>query len=259
MTMRKALHALAVVAALVLGTTGLGATGAVAQTEAPTPSISWSFSGPFGTFDRASLQRGLQIYNEVCSNCHSLSLLHYHDLSGLGYNEDEIKAIAAQKQVNDINDQGEPIKRPARPSDAFVAPFANDKAARAANNGALPPDQSVIVKAREGGSTYIYGVLTGYKEPPADMKMPEGMNYNVEFPGHQIAMPQPLQDNSVTYADGTKATLAQEAQDITTFLTWAADPQMEERKQTGAKVVLFLLIMTLVLYAAKRKIWSALH
>jgi ubiquinol-cytochrome c reductase cytochrome c1 subunit len=252
--MRQAAQALAGLAALLLG-----ATGAMAQEAGPMPSVSWSFSGPFGTYDRAALQRGFQIYTEVCSNCHSLNLLHYHDLSALGYSDDEVKAIAAQKQVADINDQGEPIKRPARPSDAFVPPFPNDKAARAANNGALPPDQSLIVKARDGGANYIYGIVTGYGTPPADMKIADGMNYNKMFPGHQIAMPQPLQDDSVTYGDGTKATLDQEARDITTFLSWAADPTMEERKKTGAKVVIFLVVLTLVLYGAKRKIWAAIH
>lgn len=256
MTMRKAFHALAGLAALVLG-----ATGAAAQSEPSLPHVAWSFNGPFGTYDRAALQRGFEIYQNVCSACHSMSLVHYHDLSALGYTEDQIKTIAAQKEVADTNDAGEPIKRPARPSDAFVAPFPNDKAARAANNGALPPDQSLLVKAREGGPDYIYGVLTGYATPPAGVKVPDGMYYDTAFPSesHMFAMPQPLQDNSVTYSDGTKASLDQEAQDVTTFLAWAADPTMEERKKTGAKVIIFLIVLTLFLYAAKRKIWAALH
>lgn len=253
--MRKAVYAVAGIAALVLG---VGAV--VAQSEAPSPpSVAWSFAGPFGTFDRAALQRGFQIYHEVCSNCHSLKLLHYRDLTALGYSEDEIKAFAAEKEVNDLDDEGRPTKRKARPSDAFVPPFPNDQAARAALNGALPPDQSLLVKARDGGADYIYGLLTGYGEAPADMKMAEGMSYNNMFPGHQIAMPPPLVDDSVTYADGTKATVEQEAKDVTTFMAWAADPTMEERKKTGAKVIIFLLVLTLVLYGAKRKIWAALH
>ncbi len=226
----------------------------------PLPRESWSFDGPFGTFDRAALQRGFQVYQEVCSNCHSLSLVSYRDLAALGYNEDQIKNIASQKQVTDgPNDQGEMFQRPARPSDRFVPAFPNDQANRAAHNGALPPDQSLIVKAREGGPDYIYGILTGYKDTPADDKVPDGMYYNVYFPGHHIAMPPPLTDDVVSYGDGTKATTAQEAHDVVTFLTWAAEPRLEERKKTGAKVIIFLLVMTGVLYAAKRKIWAEIH
>jgi ubiquinol-cytochrome c reductase cytochrome c1 subunit len=254
--MRKAVSAVVGLAALVLG-----ATGAAAESDTPLPHVNWSFSGPFGTYDRRALQHGFEIYQNVCSACHSLNLVHYHDLSALGYTDEQIKAIAAQKQVADINDAGQPIQRPARPSDAFVAPFPNEKAARAANNGALPPDQSLLVKAREGGADYIYGILTDYATPPADLKVPDGMYYDKMFPSdtHEFAMPQPLQDGSVTYDDGTKPSLDQEAADVTTFLAWAADPTMEERKQTGAKVIIFLVVLTLVLYAAKRKIWAALH
>ncbi len=241
---------------------------ALAQDEGapPLPHQSWSFDGPFGTFDRAALQRGFQVYNEVCSNCHSLNLLAYRDLGtggpggGLGYNDDQVKAIAAQKQVTDgPNDQGDMFQRPARPSDHFVPPFANDQANRAAHNGALPPDQSLIVKARAGGPDYVYALLTGYKDPPADEKLADNQYYNVYFPGHHIAMPAPLSDDVVTYTDGTKATTQQEAHDIVTFLAWASEPSMEERKRTGAKVVFFLLIMTGVLYLAKRKIWAEVH
>jgi ubiquinol-cytochrome c reductase cytochrome c1 subunit len=237
----------------------LGMATAYAADEAPLPQVQWSWQGPLATYDRAALQRGFQIYQEVCANCHSLNLLHYRDLADLGYTDDQIKVIAAKKQVDTVNDQGDVVKRPARPADAFVPPFANDQAARAANNGALPPDQSLLVKAREGGPDYIYGILTEYKNPPAGFKMNSGMNYNEMFPGHQIAMPQPLSDNTVTYDDGTKATLDQEARDIVAFLTWAADPKMEERKKTGFKAMLFLVAMTGVLYGAKRKIWSDVH
>ncbi|HZT51509.1 MAG TPA: cytochrome c1 [Stellaceae bacterium] len=255
--MRRALLPLA--AAALFGV----ASAALAQTEEATPPLpnpGWSFSGIFGTFDRAALQRGFQIYSEVCSNCHSMNLLHYRDLAAFGYTEDQIKAIAAQKQVTDgPNDQGEMFQRPARPADAFVAPYPNEQAARAAHNGALPPDLSLIVKARAGGVDYVYGILTGYKEAPSSFKLNDGMNYNVYFPGHQIAMPQPLSDNVVTYADGTPSTLPQEAHDVVTFLAWAAEPTMEDRKRAGAKVLLFLLVMAGVLYGAKRKIWSDLH
>ena len=230
------------------------------ESEPPLPHPSWSFDGIFGTFDRAALQRGFEIYDQVCSNCHSMNLLHYRDLSALGYSEDQIKAIAAQKQTTGgPNDQGEMFQRPAQPADAFVAPYPNEQAARAAHNGALPPDLSLIVKARAGGADYVYGILTGFENPPSGFKMNDGMQYDEFFPGHQIAMPQPLTDDSVTFADGTKATLPQEAHDVTTFLAWAAEPKMEERKRAGAKVLLFLLVMTGVLYGAKRKIWADIH
>lgn len=241
---------------------------AIAQQSEETPALpqkEWPFEGVFGAFDRASAQRGFQVYNEVCSNCHALHLVAYGDLGpggpggGLGFSLDEVKAIAAAKQVPDTNDQGDPLPRAAQPADHFVPPFPNDKAARAANNGALPPDLSVIVKAREGGPDYIYGVLTGYKEPPPGMKMGEGMNYNEFFPGHQIAMPPPLNDNSVTYADDTPATLDQEAYDLVNFLAWAAEPTLDDRHRTGVKTILFLLAMTGILYAGKRRIWAAVH
>ena len=236
---------------------------AKAQAEEATPSlpnVSWSFEGPFGTFDRAALQRGFEIYSQVCSACHSMNLLTYADLAGpdaLGYTDEEVKAIAAQKQVADIGKDGQPIMRPARPSDHFVAPFPNEAAAAAANGGKAPPDLSVIIKAREGGPRYVYGILTGFRPAPKGFVMPpSGGNYDLYFPGHVIAMPQPLQNDSVQFADGTKATLSQEAHDVVTFLTWASDPTMEQRKRTGAKVILFLLAMTGVLYGAKRRVWS---
>ena len=230
------------------------------ESEPPLPHPSWSFDGIFGTFDRAALQRGFEIYDQVCSNCHSMNLLHYRDLSALGYSEDQIKAIAAQKQVTDgPNDQGDMYQRPARPADAFVPPYPNEQASRAAHNGALPPDLSLIIKARAGGVDYCYGILTGFENPPANFKLNDGMSYDEYFPGHQIAMPQPLTDGSVTFADGTPNTLPQEAHDVCTFLAWAAEPTMEERKRVGAKSILFLLAMSGVLYAAKRKVWSELH
>lgn len=259
--MRKTFVVLAGVAALLLAPALAGA-----QEETALLHPSWSFTGPFGTFDRASLQRGFQVYNEVCSRCHSMNLMHYGDLGpngpggGIGYTEDEVKAFAAQKQVTDgPNDQGDMFQRPGRPSDQFVAPFPNEQAARAALNGALPPDLSDIIKARVGGPNYVYSILNGYKQAPAGFKLGDGMNYNEYFPGHQIAMPQPLAGDDVQFADGTKATLQQEAHDVATFLTWASEPTMEERKRTGAKVILFLLVMTGFLYAAKRRVWADVH
>ena len=233
---------------------------ALAQEAPSPPHQDWSFNGPFGTFDRAAAQRGFQVYQEVCAACHSMNLVHYRDLSGIGLSPEQIKAIAASVTVpGGVNDQGDPFTRPGLPSDRFKAPFPNDNAARAANNGALPPDQSVLEKAREGGADYIDAVLTGYADPPPDMKMSAGMNYNKYFPGHQIAMPQPLHDDQVTYADGTKATVAQMSHDVTTFLTWTANPEMEARKRMGVKMVIFLVLLTGLTYSVKRKIWSKVH
>jgi ubiquinol-cytochrome c reductase cytochrome c1 subunit len=232
---------------------------ASAQEADSLPRQRWSFSGPFGTFDRAAAQRGFQVYKEVCSNCHSLSLGFYRNLTGIGLSDEQVKAIAASVNVPTIGDDGQPTERPGLPSDHFRSPFPNDKAARAALNGALPPDLSVITKAREGGPDYVFGVLTGYGEPPPGMKIGEGLNYNKVFPGHQIAMPQPLQDGQVTYADGTKATVEQMAHDVVTFLTFLANPEMEQRKQIGVKIVLFLVFLTGLTYAVKRKIWADVH
>jgi ubiquinol-cytochrome c reductase cytochrome c1 subunit len=232
---------------------------AVAQ-EADMPNERWSFASVFGTFDLAAAQRGFQIYSSVCSNCHSMKLLHYRDLTGIGFNDDQIKAIAANVTVpSGLDDQGNPKDGPATPASQFKSPFANDIAARAANNGALPPDLSLIVNAREGGPNYVYGILTGFAQPPAGFKMQDGMNYNAMFPGHQIAMPQPLQDGTVEYTDGTPNNLNHEAHDVVTFLSWAANPETVERKQIGVRVILFLVFMTGLTYAVKRKVWSDVH
>lgn len=255
--MRKFVVTLAASAALVV--TALVAPQARAQEE-QLRHPGWSFEGPFGTFDPAARQRGFQIYREVCSNCHSMNLMHYRNLEDIGFSEDQVKAIAASVQVTDgPNDNGDMFQRPGKPYDTFKAPFANEQAARAANGGALPPDLSLIIKAREGGPDYVFSILTGFGNPPAGMKMMEGMYYNKYFPGHQIAMPPPLTEGSVTYADGTKATLDQEAHDVATFLTWAAEPNLEARKQLGVKVLLFLLILCGLLYAVKRKVWRDVH
>jgi ubiquinol-cytochrome c reductase cytochrome c1 subunit len=234
---------------------------ASAQTEAPTPPPQrWTFDGPFGTFDLAAAQRGFQVYSEVCAVCHSLQYLHYRDLAGIGLTEDQIKAIAAAVTVpQGTDDQGNPKEGPATPGDQFRSPFPNEKAARAAQNGALPPDLSLIVNAREGHADYLYALLTGFADPPPSMQMQEGMNYNKYFTGHQIAMPPPLQDGRVSYADGTPATVEQMARDVVTFLAWAANPEMVQRKQIGWRVVLYLLLMTGLTYAVKRKIWADVH
>lgn len=224
------------------------------------PKVKWSFDGMFGRFDQASLKRGYQIYSEVCSSCHSLRFLSYRDLTKIGFTKKEVKAIAAGYETQDgPNDEGDMFMRPSLPSDRFVSPFANEKAARAANGGSLPPDLSLIVKARKGGANYIHALLTGFVDPPKGFDLMDGMNYNAYFKGHQIAMPQPIDDDAVEYTDGTKATLDQEARDIATFLTWTASPEMDARKSMGIKVLLFLIIMTALLYALKRRIWSDVH
>jgi len=238
----------------------LGFTTAAAAQETALPAEHWSFQGIFGIFDRAALRRGFQVYKEVCSACHSMSQLHYRDLAGIGFSQEEIKAIAASVQVPDVpDDNGEIKDRPGRPSDIFKPPFPNEQAARAANNGALPPDLSLMALARKGGADYIYAILIGYSEPPADVTLQAGMNYNKFFPGHQIAMPQPISDGTVTYADGTKATTEQEARDVANFLSWAAEPELEERHFIGIKTILYLIVFTAILYALKRKVWAAVH
>lgn len=243
----------------------------------------WSFDGLFGTFDRAALQRGFQVYKQVCSACHSLSLLYYRNLEEIGLSEDQVKAIAAEVEVQDgPNDEGEMFDRPGRPSDRFPKPFANDQAARAANGGAMPPDLSLIVKARKDGANYLHSLMTGYAEAPppeknacathveemVDGKMQTVLHapkisdtqyYNPYFAGCIIAMPAPLAEGAVEYADGTKSTVAQMAEDVTVFLAWAAEPEMEVRKRMGVKWILFLIVLTGLFYAVKRKVWAKLH
>jgi ubiquinol-cytochrome c reductase cytochrome c1 subunit len=235
---------------------------ALAQEAPPPPHQQWSFEGVLGTYDEAALQRGFQVYQSVCSACHALKHLAYRDLAELGYSDDQVKGIAAQAQVTDgPNDQGQMYQRPGKPSDMFVAPFPNDQAARVANNGALPVDLSMVVKARDGGPDYVYALIgLGFKDAPAGVTMQPNTYYNEYFPGHQIGMPPPLTtDGQVPYADGTKATVPQMAHDVTTFLAWASEPNLNERHRMGAKVVLFLLVAAGIFYAAKRRIWAKIH
>ena len=254
MTKRKALFA---ALSLVFG---LAAVPGQAAEGVAIPDRSWSFDGIFGSYDRAALQRGFQVYREVCSGCHGLKRIAFRNLADLDYNAEEIKSVASAYEVGDgPNDEGEMFTRPGIPADRFPSPFPNDNAARASNGGALPPDLSLITKARMGGADYIHALLTGYVEPPGDFEVLEGLNYNAYFPGHQIAMAQPIYEDSVTYADGTPATVEQMSADVAHFLTWAADPHMEARKTMGLKVMIFLLIMTGIFYASKRKIWADLH
>jgi len=270
--------------------------------------IAWPFDGVFGKVDKQAAQRGFQVYKEVCAACHSLDRIAFRNMTALGFSEGEAKALAAEYQVTDgPNDEGEMFQRPGRISDYFVPPYPNEKASRAANGGAYPPDLSLIVKARKEGPDYIYSLLTGYGEAPqyscktqskdgrcilfgapvagediftcasittsevkneetdkitleeTCVEMGTGMNYNPYFPGHQIAMPAPLSDGRVTYEDGTVATVDQMSRDVVTFLQWTAEPEMEERKRMGIRTLLFLGILTIVLYFAKKRVWRDLH
>lgn len=221
----------------------------------------WSFEGFFGSYDREQMKRGFAIYNNTCSGCHSLSLVAYRDLQTIGFTEDEVKEIAAAVQVMDgPDDTGEMFERAGRASDRFKAPFANEQASRAANNGAYPPDLSLVAKSRAGagflgygGADYLYSLMTGYEDPPpADVKLGTGMYYNHAFKGGQIAMPPPL-------ADSAEAPLDQQARDIAAFLSWTSETKLEDRKRTGIKAILFLVIFTLIAYAVKRKVWATVH
>ncbi len=224
------------------------------------PSVGFSFQGIFGTYDRGSLQRGFQVYKEVCSACHSMRQLSYRNLLEIGLSEAQARAIAASVQVPDgPNDQGEMFERPGRLSDRFRRPFANDQAARVSNNGALPPDLSVMVKARAAGADYIHALLTGYSDPPAGFTLMDGMNYNKYFDGHQIAMPNVLNPDQVEYADGTSATVDQMARDAATFLAWAAEPEAEQRRAMGVRIMIFLIILAGLAYGVKRKVWADAH
>ncbi len=249
---------LALAAALV-GFVGIGGVQAAGDVPHP-PEQHWSFSGMFGTFDRGAAQRGYQVYKTVCAGCHSLKQIDFRHLAGLGYKEAQIKAFAAEAEVTDgPNDAGEMFTRPGTPADGLPNPFPNDKAAAAANNGKSPPDLSLMVKARKGGADYVYALLTGYAAAPAGFAVPEGGNYNTYFPGHVIAMAPPLSEDGVEYQDGTKATVAQMAKDVSIFLAWTAEPEMEARKSMGLKVLIFLVILTGLLFRVKKVIWKDVH
>ena len=223
---------------------------------------SWSFTPPFGTFDNAQLQRGFQVYKEVCASCHSMRLLSYRNLGEPGgpeFSPKAVEVLASQVQVSDgPNEKGEMFQRPAQPSDRFRSPFANDQLARVANNGALPPDLSVMAKARPGGPDYIYALLTGYHPAPQGFELAQGMHYNEAFPGHQIAMPPLLSDGVIAYTDGTKPTVDNYARDVSAYLMWAAEPKLEERHKTGARVMIFLIVFVVIMYLAKRTVWARL-
>ncbi len=220
----------------------------------------WSFKGPFGKFDRAALQRGYQVYNEVCSSCHSMRLLSYRNLGEKGgpeFSVKEAKAIAASFEITDgPNQDGEMFTRPAKLSDKFVMPYSNEEEAKSANGGAYPPDMSVLVKARAGGADYIYSVLLGYVDPPENIKLDDGVYYNKYMYGNKIKMPKQLSDGLVEYSDGTNATEEQMAKDVVSFLMWTAEPHLEQRHKTGFRAIVYLIILTVLVYFSMKKIWS---
>ena len=249
---------------------GNGAYLAISEPEPPTAEhefhkapkeLHLASDGAFGKFDKQQLQRGFQVYKEVCSACHALSLVSFRDIKDLGYTEGQVKTFAKGFQVPSINpDTGEPATRDGLPSDYFPSPYANEVAARAANNNALPPDLSLITKAREGGKDYVYSLLTGFQNPPknlpAELKPGTGLHYNPYFANLNLAMAPPLAPNQVTYADGTKATVDQMAKDVTAFLVWTAEPKLIKRIQVGYAVFFFLLIFTVLTYLSYRNIWA---
>jgi ubiquinol-cytochrome c reductase cytochrome c1 subunit len=225
--------------------------------------LEWSFKGFFGKFDRASLQRGYQVYAEVCSACHSMKYLSYRNLVEAGgpeFSEEQAKVIASQYEVTDgPNNDGEMFTRPARLSDNFVGSFANEEEAKAANGGSYPPDMSVLVKARKGGANYIYSVLLGYDDPPSDITLDDGVYYNTFISGNKIKMAKPLSESLVQYSDGTPATEEQMAKDVTTFLAWAAEPHLEARHKLGFRTVAYLIIITILVYFSLKKVWSRIE
>ena len=222
--------------------------------------VAFSFAGPVGKFDQAQLQRGFQVYKEVCSACHSINRIAFRDLAALGFSEAEVKAIAVSYDVPSIDDAGEPTTRKGTPADRFPLVYPNEAAARAAQNGALPPDLSLMTKARPDGTNYVRSLLLGYRyEVPKTLTAPEGLYYNPWFHSVFIAMPPPLAaDDQVTYADGTKGTRENYASDVSVFLTWAAEPALEARKATGVASVLFLILLTILGYLSYKKVWADL-
>ncbi|WP_454915379.1 cytochrome c1 [Xanthobacter sediminis] len=242
------------------------------------PRLPWSFAGPFGTYDTAQLQRGFKVFKEVCASCHSANFLYFRNLSqpgGPSFSEAQVKQIASEYQITDgPNDSGDMFQRPGRPSDRWPAPFPNDQAARASNGGALPPDMSVLAKARsyhvgfpgfitdafiqyqEHGVDYIHAVLTGYAEPPEGVTVQSGLHYNKYFPGNQIAMPKPLSDGQVDYSDGSPQTVDQYASDVAAYLMWMAEPHLDTRKRIGFQVFIFLIVLGGLLYFTKKKVWK---
>ena len=247
---------------LLAGLSAPSPTNAAGEAKHP-HAIDWSFAGPFGTYDRNALRRGFQVYKEVCASCHGMKQISFRNLSQPGgpeFSEAEVKAIAAEYEVTDgPDDYGDMYERPALPKDRFVEPYPNVNAARAANGGAYPPDLSLITKARSGGPDYIHALLSGYKEAPEGVEMRPGLYYNPYMAGGKIAMPAPLLEELVEYGDGTPATVQQMSLDVTQFLNWAAEPELEQRKRTGFMVLIYLTIFAGLLYFSMRKIWADQH
>ena len=225
--------------------------------------VDWSFKGFFGKFDRSSLQRGYQVYNEVCASCHSMKYLSYRNLSEKGgpeFSKEQAKAIAANFEVIDgPNNDGEMFTRTAKLSDKFVEPYKNVQEAMASNGGAYPPDMSVLVKARSGGADYIYSLLLGYEDPPSDIILDDGVYYNAFMYGNNIKMPNPLSEGLIEYNDGTLATEEQMAKDVVTFMAWAAEPHLEARHKIGFKAIIYLIIITILVYFSMKKLWSRIE
>ena len=220
----------------------------------------WTFEGIFGRYDDLSLQRGLQIYQEVCSACHGMKRVRFRELEDLGFTEDQIKKYSETFDIIDgPNELGEMFTRPGEPSDTFVSPYKNKEEAKASFNGVYPPDLSLLTKAMKNGPDYIYSLLTGYEDPPNDFELTEGLYYNPYHDGKVIAMPPPLYDDAIEYIDGTNASLHQLSYDIVNFLSWAAEPELEKRKSMGVKVILFLIVLTALLYVTMKETWSRIE
>jgi len=241
----------------------IGCSQVIAAEKTELLKTDWSFNGLFGKFDRGSLQRGYQVYSEVCASCHSMKYLSYRNLSEKGgpeFSIEQAKAIAASFEITDgPNADGEMFERPGKLSDKFLMPYANEKEAQAANGGAYPPDMSVLAKARSGGADYLYSVLLGYEEPPSGITLDDGVYYNKYIYGNNIKMAKPLDDDLVEYSDGTIASEEQLAKDVVTFLVWSAEPHLETRHRMGFKVIVYLIILTILVYFSMKKIWSRIE
>ena len=268
-----------ILALTLAGTVAALALPAMAEEQEAPPKLKWSFAGPFGKYDEAQLQRGFKVYKEVCSVCHSMQMVAFRNLAepgGPGFSEAQAAAVAAEARIKDLDDKGEPSERAGRLADYFPSPFANELAAKAVH-GVAPPDMSTLAKARtyqrgfpwfvfdmftqyqEQGPDYIAAYLKGFEEPPKGFQLPQGGHYNKYFPGHNTAMPQPLQNGQVVYDDGAPQTVDQYAKDVSAFLMWAAEPHLVQRKRIGFQVMIFLIVLSGLLYFTKKKVWSAVH
>lgn len=258
--MKAARRLIAAAATMAVALTLAGSVGLAAEGVKEPEARDWSFNGMFGKYDRAELQRGYLVYKEVCAACHAVKYLAFRNLAEIGFSEDEAKAIAAEFFVEDGPDaEGDMYERSALLSDPFPSPYRNDNEARAINNGALPPDLSLIVRSRHYGADFIYALMAGYEDPPDDFELADGMNYNPYFAGLQIAMPPPLFEDIVEYGDGTAATVEQMSSDVAAFLNWAAVPELEARNRLGLQVMIFLTLLTVLFYFVKRKVWRNVH